>query len=182
MFLSIIIPAYNEETRLPDTLDKVGSFLDAQDYSSEILIVNNNSTDRTAGIIKDYSSRFSTITGLFEKQPGKGAAVRCGMLQARGDYVFMCDADLSMPINELTNFLPPQLEGFDITIASREAPGAIRYHEPHFRHLGGRLINWLIQLLILPGLMTPNADLNVFQHKRQKTFLHTKPCLAGHLI
>ena len=162
MFLSIIIPAYNEESRLPGTLDKVGSFLDAQDYSAEVLIVNNNSTDKTAAIIKDYTSRFPNLTGLFEEQPGKGAAVRCGMLQARGEYVFMCDADLSMPIDELKNFLPPRLEGFDITIASREAPGAIRYHEPHFRHLGGRLMNWLIQLFILPGLNDTQCGFKCF--------------------
>ncbi len=168
MFLSIIIPAYNEESRLPDTLDKIGSFLDSQDYTSEVWIVNNNSTDRTAEIIKEYTSRFPYMQGLFEEQPGKGAAVRCGMLKARSEYTFMCDADLSMPIEELNNFFPPLMEGIDITIASREAPGAIRYHEPHFRHLGGRLMNWLIQLLILPGLNDTQCGFKCFNSKAAK--------------
>ena len=168
MFLSIIIPAYNEETRLPDTLTKVGSFLDTQTYTSEVLIVNNNSTDRTEEVIKDYCSRYPNMQPLFEVEPGKGAAVRCGMLLAQGEFAFMCDADLSMPIEELNNFLPPQLEGIDISIASREAPGAIRYHEPHFRHLGGRLMNWLIQLFILPGLNDTQCGFKCFSAKAAK--------------
>ena len=168
MFLSIIIPAYNEETRLPGTLNKVGSFLDTQTYTSEVLIVNNNSTDRTEEIIKDYCSRYPNMQPLFEEEPGKGAAVRCGMLHAQGEFAFMCDADLSMPIEELNNFLPPQLEGIDISIASREAPGSIRYHEPHFRHLGGRLMNWLIQLFILPGLNDTQCGFKCFSAKATK--------------
>jgi len=168
VFLSIIIPAYNEETRLPDTLNKVGSFLGTQSYSYEVLIVNNNSTDRTEEIIKDYCSRYPDMHGLFEKNPGKGAAVRCGMLQAQGDFVFMCDADLSMPIEELVNFLPPKLEGIDISIASREAPGAIRYHEPHFRHFGGRMMNWLIQLFILRGLNDTQCGFKCFSKQAAK--------------
>ena len=168
MFLSIIIPAYNEETRLPDTLNKVASFLGTQSYSHEVLIVNNNSTDRTEEIIKDYCSRYPDMQGLFEEEPGKGAAVRCGMLQAQGEFVFMCDADLSMPIEELVNFLPPKLEGIDISIASREAPGSIRYHEPHFRHFGGRMMNWLIQLFILPGLNDTQCGFKCFSKEAAK--------------
>jgi len=172
VFLSIIIPAYNEETRLPDTLNKVGSFLNSQSYTSEVLIVNNNSTDNTAEVIKDYCSRFPIMRGVFEEEPGKGAAVRCGMLQAQGEFTFMCDADLSMPIEELNNFLPPQLEGIDISIASREAPGAIRYHEPHFRHLGGRLMNWLIQIFILPGLNDTQCGFKCFSKQATKDLFY----------
>lgn len=161
-FLSIIIPAYNEEFRLPDTLSQVESFLEEQIYSSEVWIVDNNSTDRTSEIIQEYSSRNTNFQGLFEKEPGKGAAVRCGMLKAQGDFLFMCDADLSMPIKELNNFLPPQLEGFDIVIASREAPGAVRYDEPQFRHLGGRLMNGLIQLFALPGINDTQCGFKCF--------------------
>ncbi len=178
MFLSIIIPAYNEETRLPDTLNKVGSFLGTQSYSHEVLIVNNNSTDRTEEIIKDYCSRYPDMQGLFEENPGKGAAVRCGMLQAQGEFVFMCDADLSMPIEELVNFLPPKLEGIDISIASREAPGAIRYNEPHFRHFGGRMMNWLIQLFILPGLNDTQCGFKCFSKEAAKDLFNHQTLLG----
>lgn len=174
-FLSIIIPAYNEESRLPDTLTTVGAFLDKQVYSSEVWIVDNNSTDRTSEVIREFCTRFSNFQGLFEGQPGKGAAVKCGMLQAQGEFLFMCDADLSMPIKEVNKFLPPQLEGVEIAIASREAAGAVRYNEPLFRHLGGRLMNFLIQLFALPGLndtqcgfkcFSAGAAKDLFQHQR----------------
>jgi glycosyltransferase involved in cell wall biosynthesis len=167
-FLSIIIPAYNEEIRLPDTLTKVGSFLKEQSYPAEVLVVDNNSTDRTSEIIRDFAKQSSNIKGLFEKRPGKGAAVRCGMRQGEGEFLFMCDADLSMPIEEVNRFLPPQLKDFQIAIASREAPGAVRYSEPHFRHLGGRLMNWLIQLSILPGLNDTQCGFKCFSHQVAK--------------
>jgi dolichyl-phosphate beta-glucosyltransferase len=167
-FLSIIIPAYNEESRLPDTLAKVRSFLEGQVYSSEVWIVDNNSTDRTTEIIREYITRYTNFQGLFEKEPGKGAAVRCGMLKAQGEFLFMCDADLSMPIEEVNKFLPPQLEGIDIAIASREAPGAIRYDEPQFRHLGGRLMNSLIQLFALPGLNDTQCGFKCFSASAAK--------------
>jgi hypothetical protein len=83
---------------------------------------------------------------------GKGLAVRLGMFEGQGDYRFMCDADLSMPVSEINRFLPPVLTDFDIAIASREAPGAIRYNEPEYRHLGGRAVNLMIRLFALPGL------------------------------
>ncbi len=90
------------------------------------------------------------------------------MLKAQGDFLFMCDADLSMPIEEVNKFLPPQLEGVDIAIASREAPGAIRYDEPLFRHLGGRLMNLFIQLFALPGLNDTQCGFKCFSASAAK--------------
>jgi len=161
-FLSIIIPAYNEESRLSATLTAVGSFLEEQPYNSEVLIVNNNSTDRTGEIIDQFCDQYPFMFGLFEEKPGKGAAVQNGMLYGKGDYRFMSDADLSMPIQEINRFLPPQLEGVDIAIASREAKGAVRYDEPFSRHMGGRLMNWLIQILALPGLNDTQCGFKCF--------------------
>jgi hypothetical protein len=71
---------------------------------------------------------------------------------AAGEYVFMCDADLSMPVEEIQKFIPPQLQNVDIAIASREASGSVRYNEPYYRHFTGRVFNTLIRLLVLPGL------------------------------
>jgi glycosyltransferase involved in cell wall biosynthesis len=161
-FLSIVIPAYNEETRLPDTLEQVGVFLMEQVYTSEVWVIDNNSTDQTSGIIQDFCQKYSNFKTSFERSPGKGAAVRNGMLQARGEFYFMCDADLSMPIEEVNRFIPPQLEGVDIAIASREAPGAVRYNEPIIRHLGGRVMNYLIQLFALPGLNDTQCGFKCF--------------------
>jgi dolichyl-phosphate beta-glucosyltransferase len=160
--LSIIIPAYNEESRLPSSLAKITAFIESQPYSIQVLIVNNSSTDKTPEIIQHYAHQYPFMEGLFEGQPGKGAAVKKGMLSAQGKFLFMCDADLSMPIDEVINFFPPRLEGVDIAIASREAQGAVRYQEPLFRHLGGRLMNWLIQLFALPGLNDTQCGFKCF--------------------
>jgi len=177
-FLSIIIPAYNEQSRLPDSLNQVGSFLADQSYTAEVLVVDNNSSDQTGKIIQEFSNKFPAITGLFEPEPGKGAAVRCGMLQAQGNFMFMCDADLSMPITEVNKFFPPQLDGIDIAIASREVSGSIRYDEPLIRHLGGRFMNWFIQLLALPGLNDTQCGFKCFSSAVSKD-LFSHQTLSG---
>ena len=155
-FLSIIIPAYNEEQRLPGTLEQVLAFLSSQSYRSEILIVENASQDNTIQVAQEFAVRFHTdalpVHVLQEHQRGKGAAVKKGMFASSGDYRFMCDADLSMPVTEINRFFPPALPDVDIAIASREAPGAVRYNEPIYRHLVGRVFNTLIRVLALPGL------------------------------
>jgi glycosyltransferase involved in cell wall biosynthesis len=151
IFLSIIIPAHNEESRLPDTLEQVFRFLERQSFSAEVIVVENGSADGTFAVAQKFADQHANFRVL-QSQKGKGAAVRRGMLEARGEYRFMCDADLSMPVEEIEKFIPPRLEDFDISIASREAQGAVRYNEPAYRHLGGRGINYIIQLLILPGL------------------------------
>jgi hypothetical protein len=91
------------------------------------------------------------------------------MLEARGEYRFICDADLSMPVGELEKFLPPVLSGFDIAIGSREAPGAVRYNEPSYRHLGGRAVNFMIQALILPGLNDTQCGFKCFRAAATET-------------
>lgn len=149
-FLSVVIPAHNEENRLPASLEQVFGFLARQVFSFEIIIVENGSADRTLEVAQQFAKRHEHVR-VIQSERGKGAAVRLGMLEARGEYRFMCDADLSMPVEEIVKFIPPALEAFDIAIASREAPGAVRYNEPAYRHLGGRGINFLIQALILPG-------------------------------
>ncbi len=85
------------------------------------------------------------------------------MQAARGEYRFMCDVDLSMPVAEINRFLPPRLDTYDIAIASREAPGAIRYNEPYYRHFVGRIYNGLIRSLALPGLHDTQCGFKCFK-------------------
>lgn len=151
-FLSIVIPAYNEENRLPNTLEQVFHFLAKQPFASEILVVENGSDDRTFEIAEQFADRLQNVRVLRSEQRGKGLAIQHGVMAAVGEYVFMCDADLSMPVEEISKFIPPQLENVDIAIASREAPGSVRYNEPYYRHFTGRVFNMLIRLLVLPGL------------------------------
>ena len=166
-FLSIIIPAYNEAQRLPATLEQVVAFLKDQTYASEIIIVDNASQDKTCQVAHEIAGQHNSadlpLTVLQEAQKGKGAAVKKGMLAANGEYRFMCDADLSMPVSQINRFLPPSLENFDIAIASREAPGAIRYNEPAYRHLVGRIFNSLIRVLALPELNDTQCGFKCFR-------------------
>jgi dolichyl-phosphate beta-glucosyltransferase len=162
-FLSLVIPAYNEEQRLPDTLDQVFAFLEQQPYSFEVLLVENGSRDCTLQIAQDFARQRERLHVLSAPLRGKGLAVRQGMLAARGEYRFMCDADLSMPIAEINRFLPPVLDSVDIAIASREAPGAVRYNEPAYRHLVGRAFNLMIRLMALPGLNDTQCGFKCFR-------------------
>jgi dolichyl-phosphate beta-glucosyltransferase len=146
-FLSIIIPALNEEARLPATLQKIDAFLKQQSYSAEVIIVENGSKDDTVGVVQRFAKDHPYIK-LFAGVPrGKGRAVKRGMLEACGEYRFICDADLSMPIEEVNKFLPPQLNNIDVAIGSREAKGAKRYNEPIRRHIMGRVLNFIVKLL-----------------------------------
>jgi glycosyltransferase involved in cell wall biosynthesis len=162
-FLSIVIPARNEERRLPNTLEQTLAFVQAQAYPAEVIVVENGSQDQTLAIAQQYAERHLQMRVLHCPAGGKGRAVRLGMLAARGEYRFMCDADLSMPINEVSCFLPPTLTDYDIAIASREAPGAVRYNEPPFRHIVGRIYNTWIRLVALPGLQDTQCGFKCFR-------------------
>ena len=162
MYLSIIIPALNEGHRLPKTLDSIIGFLNKQAYESEIVIIDNASTDDTFQVAKSYSNKFENLKVMSEQKRGKGFAVQTGMLAANGEYRFMCDSDLSMPIEELPKFLPPLCKA-DVAIGSREAKGAVRINEPWQRHLLGRVFNILIKLLVLPGVSDTQCGFKVFR-------------------
>lgn len=161
-YLSIIIPAHNEQNRLPDTLERLFRFLNERSFTAEVIVVENGSSDRTYEVAQQFAQGHKNLR-VIQSERGKGAAVQRGMLAAQGDYRFMCDADLSMPVEEILKFLPPALDDFDIAIASREAKGAVRYNEPSYRHIGGRGINFIIQALILPGLNDTQCGFKLFR-------------------
>ncbi len=162
MFLSVVIPAYNEEARLPETLRLVSDFLEKQDYAAEVLVVENGSTDRTAEIVREFSEDHPQFRLISIKERGKGIAVKTGMLAATGEYRFICDADLSMPIEEVSKFLPPALTGYDVAIASREIAGARRFDEPAYRHLMGRVFNFIVRVLAVPGFADTQCGFKCF--------------------
>ena len=163
--LSIIIPAYNEADRLSDSLDQIDNFVQQQSYAVEVVVVDNNSSDATGDVAQTAAARRPYIRLLHEPVQGKGAAVKRGMLAASGEYLFICDADLSMPIGEVTKFLPPALNGHDVAIASRELPGAQRIGEPYYRHLMGRVFNTIVRLLAIPEVQDTQCGFKVFQRE-----------------
>jgi glycosyltransferase involved in cell wall biosynthesis len=160
--LSIIIPAHNEETRLPRSLAKVLAYLEGQSYPAEVLVVENGSLDRTFEVANGFAADHPMLRVLREELSGKGRAVRRGMLEARGDYRFAADADFSMPVEQVSRFLPPVCDS-DVAIASREVEGARRFDEPYLRHLTGRVFNLLIRLLVLPGLQDTQCGFKCFR-------------------
>lgn len=160
--LSVIVPAHNEEQRLPQTLELINQYLDLQDYAAEVLVVENGSLDRTLQMAEESARRHARVRVLQEEGRGKGLAVRRGMLEAVGDYRFMCDADLSMPIEQVHRFLPPALGAYDVAIGSREAPGSVRHDEAFHRHWGGRAINLMIRIMALPGLRDTQCGFKCF--------------------
>lgn len=160
VFLSIVIPAHREQHRLVPTLRAVCAYLEQQPYVSEVLVVENDDRDSAP-----VATRFELgrVRWLRESRRGKGLAVRRGVLEAVGQYRFICDADLSMPIDELPKFLPPRLEEFDIAIGSREAPGARRTGEPALRRLMSRAFSRLVRVSVLPQFADTQCGFKCFR-------------------
>ncbi len=163
-FLSLIFPAYNEETRLPKALEQSIAFLNAQPFEGEIIVVENGSADRTYEIACSYQEQFANLHVIQSTARGKGLAVKKGMLAANGDYRMFLDVDLSMPIEDVAKFIPPRLsEDVDIAISSREGEDAHRIGEPAYRHLMGRVFNTLIRLLTLPQYQDSQCGFKCFK-------------------
>jgi glycosyltransferase involved in cell wall biosynthesis len=168
-FLSIIIPAHNEEQRLPPSLEKIDRFLKTQSYQGEVLVIENGSSDGTLDIAKAYAKKWPYLRVYEETARGKGLAVRRGMLEAAGEYRFLCDADLSMPIEQVNRFLPPALESADVMIGSREIAGSVRYDEPGYRHFIGRIFNAMVRWMLLPGLQDTQCGFKCFRAEVAET-------------
>lgn len=160
--LSIVIPAHNEEMRLLPSLEKIDAFLKTQPYQAEVIVVENGSTDQTVAVAQGFAEAHPYVRVIVAAVRGKGLAVKVGMLAARGDYRFICDADLSMPIEEIVHFLPPHVNGYDVIIASREGKGARRVGEPEYRHIIGRVNNLIIKLTALRGFEDTQCGFKMF--------------------
>ena len=161
-YLSIIVPAYNEEKRILATLEQLLEYAKRQSYHTEVLVVSDGSTDATASLVRGLAGAHPELLLLEREHRGKGHAVKVGMLEARGAYRFLCDADLAMPVEEIGGFLPPVLEGVDVAVGSREVSGARRYHEPAYRHLMGRLFNWTVRALAVRGIRDTQCGFKCF--------------------
>jgi glycosyltransferase involved in cell wall biosynthesis len=164
-FLSIVIPAHNEEARLPPSLEQIDTFLKAQPYTYEVIVVENGSTDRTVEVSQEFALTHPYVRVIEAAVRGKGLAVKVGMQEARGEWRFICDADLSMRIDDLPQFLPPQSGEAEIIIASREGKGAQRVGEPQHRHIIGRINNTIIKLTAVRGFEDTQCGFKMFNRK-----------------
>jgi len=165
VFLSIVVPAYNEEKRLGPSLEKIRGYLAAKPYAAEIIVVDDGSTDRTADIASAaLEGRLPCRVLRREKNRGKGFSVREGVLAAGGQVILFTDADLSTPIEELDKFIQRLEEGFDIVIGSRALPGCdIRVPQAAPRQALGKFFNRLVRLFVLKGCLDTQCGFKMFR-------------------
>ncbi len=162
--ISIILPAYNEEKNISSTVASIADFFIAKQCPYEIIVVDDGSSDGTSGIVRKISDKNPLITLLVHaKNRGKGAAVKTGILAATGDLIAFLDSDGSTPIQELEKFIPYFGQGYDIIIGSRYMrASSIVIKQPWLRIKIGRMGNFLIQLLLLPGIIDTQCGCKMF--------------------
>lgn len=162
MKISVIIPAYNEEKRLPKTLNRIYKYLSKTKADYEILVVDDGSKDRTIEAARKTKNDKTKIIS-YGRNKGKGYAVKTGMLKADGDYLLFSDADLSTPIEELDKFLK-QMKHHDIVIGSRAVKGSdIKIKQPFYRVLLGKTFNLIVQILTIRGIHDTQCGFKLFR-------------------
>ena len=166
--LSIVIPAYNEEQRLPATLERMAQFLSTQPWRTELIVVDDGSTDQTVALCHRLAASLPQLR-VIETSPnhGKGHAVRTGMLAAKGEIIVMFDADSSTPATELPKLLA-QLETAPIAIGSRYIKGAEVADRPWWRQGWSRLCNFFIQQTLVPGVRDTQCGCKAFTNAAAK--------------
>lgn len=164
--LSVVVPAYNEEERLPRSLARLHEYYEAQPYPYDLVVVSDGSTDRTAEIVREFTREHPKVR-LIEYTPnrGKGRAVRTGMLDASGDLVLFCDADLATPPEETEKLLERMRDGADVAIGSRPLKESrLEKHQPMWREMLGRTSNLVIQALGIRGIADTQCGFKLFTH------------------
>lgn len=165
--LSVIIPAYNEENLIASTIRSAYAYLSAQEYSSEVIVVANNCTDRTAEIVEGLQGEHPTLRLLqFSRQAKggtKGLAVSKGMQEARGAYRLYMDADYSAALDEISKLWPYAEEGYGVVIGSRYLPGSkITVPQKRHRVILSRLANLLVRIVLVPGIRDTQCGFKLF--------------------
>ena len=161
--LSVIIPAYNEEPNFKKgTINGLPTYLERQNYSSEILIVDDGSDDNTAKLAQIFAKKNKNVQVLKNSHQGKAETVKTGILASNGELILFTDFDQATPISEVEKLLPffPQ---YDIVIGSRQLPGAKREREPIHRHLMGLVFNLLVQIIAIRGIWDTQAGFKCFK-------------------
>lgn len=153
-FLSIVVPAYNEEAVIGRFIESVRTDVDRVGFTWEAIVVDDGSDDGTRAIVREAHRTDARIRLIEAPHRGKGAAIRQGLLAAHGEWVLMADADLSMPWDNLSRFVDAagDRDGPHVIIGSREAPGAERIGESRARRVSGRIFNSLVRLVAVPGI------------------------------
>lgn len=150
--VSIVIPVYNESRRIAATIEQVASFLESTTLEAEVIVADDGSTDDTREITSRKLAELPNARLLELPHGGKAHAVLAGLSEASGDIVGFMDADLATPLPNLLSALDSIADGADIVIGSREGTGSRRIGEPEYRHVMGRIFNWIVRTTLLPGI------------------------------
>ena len=164
--ISIIVPSYNEERRLPETLERIAAYVHAPGREVEILVVDDGSTDGTAAIAESFKGKFGALRVLSNGvNRGKGYSVRHGMLEARGRVVLFTDADLSAPIEEADKLFAA-METYDVAIGSRALDrGLISVHQSKFREFAGVIFNTIVRLCLRLPFVDTQCGFKAFRRE-----------------
>jgi dolichyl-phosphate beta-glucosyltransferase len=162
--LSLVVPAFNEESRLPPSLALMRGALDEAGRSYEVIVVDDGSQDRTSDLVEEARQSWPQLQLIvFRRNQGKGAAVRAGMLAASGRLRLFSDADLSTPLSEMRKLEAAISAGAGIAIGSRALPGSqVELHQPWHRELMGKTYNQLLRRLLLPGVHDSQCGFKMF--------------------
>lgn len=168
--LSVVIPAFNEARRLPGTLTEVFAYLGRQPYRSEVVVVDDGSTDETARLVHEWPAAATPMLRLIAhpdgRNHGKGATVRRGMAAAVGQYRLFMDADNSTTVDHVEAFWPWFEQGYDMVIGSRDIDGAnVVIHQPWLKELGGKVGNLIIRTIAAPGIADTQAGFKMFSRR-----------------
>ena len=167
IYLSVIIPAYNEEDRIKNTLLEIDKFLTIQNYNYEIIVVDDGSCDGTSELVKNLQKNISKLEIISnQKNCGKGYAVRRGMLEACGKFRLFMDADNATGVEQIQNFFPFFQKGYEIVIGSRDLQNSqIKKHQPFYKEILGDIGNFLIQILVISGIKDTQCGFKCFSAK-----------------
>jgi dolichyl-phosphate beta-glucosyltransferase len=166
--LSIVIPAYNEEARLPATLERLAEYLPTLGLQTEVLIVDDGSRDKTAAVAASFAAKISGLRVLSNgTNRGKGCSVRHGMLEAVGELVLFSDADLSAPIEESDKLIGALKNGYDVAIGSRALNRSlISTHESVFREFAGIIFNKIVRVVLWLPFVDTQCGFKAFRRER----------------
>ncbi len=164
IYLSVVIPAYNEEKRIKKTLLEVDKFLSDQNYAYEIIVADDGSSDGTVKLVKNLKENIKNLIVINNKENhGKGYVVRQGLTEAKGKYRLFMDADNATTIDQVQNLLPFFKEGYNVVIGDRDLKESqIKKHQPFYKEALGDMGNLLIRVLAVPGIKDTQCGFKCF--------------------
>ncbi|HEY7699243.1 MAG TPA: dolichyl-phosphate beta-glucosyltransferase [Vicinamibacteria bacterium] len=158
--VSIVVPAFNESLRIGPSLDRIAEYFGGSGVPYEVIVVDDGSSDDTAAVARGRGARVVS----FERNRGKGAAVRAGVLASRGETILFTDADLSTPIDQFCPFREKLLEGYDVVVGSRAIAGArLELRQPWYRETMGKCFNRILRLVLPLELRDSQCGFKLFR-------------------